>query len=107
MPVGATTPPTTECEFTLKEQWAIHQAFLDYVDAAASEDTDLPQPTVEVSILEKVEDGDLAFTAFELDRIRYECDHHAESPYALEIDQAPARTVVEKIDRRCRVASGL
>lgn len=101
MSVGANTP-TAEVEFTLKEQWAIHQAFLDHIRAAEREDTDLPQPTIEITILEKIENGDFAFTAFEMDRLRSECDYHATSASAPEMDRVPARAVVEKIDRSYR-----
>ncbi|ADQ68946.1 hypothetical protein C499_06820 [Halogeometricum borinquense DSM 11551] len=100
MSTGTNTAPASKFEFTLEEQWAIHQAFLDYVEVAMRDDTDLPKPTVEIVILEKLEDGNFSFTAFELERLRYECDHHAESEYTPEIDREPARTVVEKIDRQ-------
>ena len=106
MSVGTNTAPTSEFELTLKEQWAIHQAFLDYVEVAVRDDTDLPQPTVEITILEKIEDGDFTFTAFELDRLRYECNHHATSDHAPKTDREPARSVVEKVDRRCRADIG-
>jgi hypothetical protein len=106
MSVDTNTAPVTEFEFTLEEQWAIHQAFLDYVTVALRDDTDLPQPSVEITVLEKIEDGDFAFTAFELERLRYECDLHATSEYAPEIDREPARTVVDKIDRRCQASLG-
>lgn len=106
MSVGTNPAPVSEFEFTLEEQWAIHQAFLDYVEVAVRDDTNLPQPTVELSILEKIEDGDLAFTAFELERLRYECDYHANSEYAPDLDREPARSVVGKIDRRCRADIG-
>lgn len=96
MSVGTSSAPAPEFEFTLKEQWAIHQAFLDYIEVATRDDTDLPQPTIEITILEKIEDGDFSFTAFELDRLRYECDHHATSEYAPDRDREPARSVVEK-----------
>lgn len=106
MSVGTNTAPASEFEFTLEEQWAIHRAFLDYVEVAVRGDTDLPQPTIEIVILEKIEADDFAFTAFELDRLRYEMDHYATSDYAPEIDREPARSVVEKIDRRCGTALG-
>lgn len=106
MSVGTNTTPTTEFEFTLEEQWAIHQAFLDYVEIAVRDDTDLPQPTVAIRILEKIEEGEFAFTPFEIDRLRYECDHHATSAYAPDVDREPARSVVRKIDRTCPAAVG-
>lgn len=106
MSVGTNSAPASEFEFTLKEQWAMHQAFLDYIEVATRDDTDLPEPTIEIAILEKIEDGDFSFTAFEVDRLRYECDHHATSEHALDRDRAPARSVVEKIDSRCRASIG-
>lgn len=106
MSTGADTAPDSEVEFTLEEQWAIHQAFLNYVEMAVQDDTDLSQPAVEIAILEKIEDGDFAFTEFELDRLRYECAHHATSESAPEIDRESARSVVEKIDRRCSADIG-
>lgn len=106
MSVGTNTAPASEFEFTLEEQWAIHQAFLDYIEVAVRDDTDVPKPTLEITILEKIEDGDFTFTAFEMDRLRYECDFHATSEYAPDIDREPARSVVEKIDRRCRTNLG-
>lgn len=66
MTTGTNTAPVSEFDFTREEQWAIHQAFLDYVEAAARGDTELPMPTVEITILEKIENGDFVFTAFEL-----------------------------------------
>lgn len=106
MSVDTNTAPTFVFTFTLEEQWAIHQAFLDYVEVAVRDDTDLPQPTVEITILEKIEDGDFTFTSFELDRIRYECDHHMRSVYAPDVDREPANSVVEKIDRRYQAELG-
>lgn len=106
MSIETSSAPTSEFEFTLKEQWAIHQAFLDHIEIATGDDTDLPPPTVEITILEKIEDGDFSFTAFEVDRLRYECDHHASSEYALDRDREPARSVVDKIDSRCQASIG-
>lgn len=97
------TTPVTEIELTRTEQWAVHAAFRDYVAAAERDDTPLPEPSVEIPILEKVEAGEFAFTAFELDRLRHECEHHAESEYAPEIDREPARSVVDRIESRCGV----
>lgn len=102
MSVGTDPAPVSEFEFTLEEQWAIHQAFLDYVEVAVRDDTNRPLPTAELTILEKIEDGNLAFTAFERERLRHECNYHANSEYAPDLDRKPARSVVEKIDRRCR-----
>lgn len=96
--------PTAEFEFTLEEQWAIHQAFLDYIEVAVRDDTDLKDPTIEIKILEKVEAGEMCFTAFELDRIRYECEHHIASVESPDRDRDPGQAVIEKIDRRCRTA---
>lgn len=72
------------------------------MEVAERDDTPPPEPSVEISILEKIEDGELAFTEFELDRLRSGCDHHAKSEYAPDIDRDPARSVVEKIERQCR-----
>lgn len=104
MPGGTNTAPTAELELTLDEQWTLHQAFLDYITAAAWDDTELSQPTVEIPLLERIEDG--IFTSFELNRLSYECNHHARSEYAPEIDRAPARSVIKKIDRQYRVDIG-
>ncbi|MFC6963115.1 DUF7853 family protein [Halocatena marina] len=98
------TPPVTEFEFTREEQWAMHQAFLDYIHVAVRDDTDLPLPSVELTIIEKIEDKKFAFTAFELDRIQYECDYHARSEFAPEIDRKPAQSVIEKIDQQSLTA---
>lgn len=106
MSVETSSAPASEFEFTLKEQWAISQAFLDYIEVATRDDTDLPQPIVEITILEKIEDGDFSFTTFEVDRLRYECAHHATSEHAPERDREPARSVVEKIDSRCQASVG-
>lgn len=106
MPLETNTAPTTEFEFTLEEQWAIYQAFFDHIEVAIRDETELPKPVIELAILEKIENGEFAFTSFELDRLRYECDFHAESAYTPEIDREPARSVVEKIDSRCRAQRG-
>jgi hypothetical protein len=99
-------PPVRELSLTPEEQWVVHSALLDYVEVARREDTELPAPSVELTILERIEDGEWAFTAFELDRLRYECAHHAESQYAPEADREHARSVVEKIDRQCSAGLG-
>lgn len=99
MTPAANTAPATDLDLTQSEQWAVHQAFLDYVTVAVRDDTSLPKPSVELRILEKLEGDDHAFTAFELDRLRYECAHHANSDQAPARDRAPARAVVRKIDR--------
>lgn len=104
MSIETNPTPTAEFEFTLEEQWAIHQAFLDYVEVAVRDDTNLKDPAVEITILGKIEAGDMSFTPFELDRIRYECEHHIESVESPERDREPAESVIEKIDRRCRTA---
>lgn len=104
MSIETNHAPTTEFEFTLEEQWVIHQAFLDYVEVAVRDDTNLTDPAVEITILEKIEQGDIGFTPFELDRIRYECEHHMESVESPDRDRGPAQSVIEKIDRRCRTA---
>lgn len=101
MSVKTTRTPVIDLDLTLEEQWTVHQAFLDYVEIAVEDDTDLPRPTVELTILEKIEDGEFVFTVFELDRLRYECDHHATSEYAPERNREPARSVVQKIDQQC------
>lgn len=106
MPRGTNTAPIAELELTLEEQWILHQAFFDYITVAVWDDTGLPQPIVEISLLEKIEDGIFTFTSFELDRLRYECDHHARSEYAPEIDRAPAQSVIKKIDRLAPVDIG-
>lgn len=46
------TSPVTEFEFTLEERWAIHQAIFDYMVAVRA-DTDLPQLSVKLLLLER------------------------------------------------------
>lgn len=104
MSTESNTAPTADFEFSLEEQWAIHQAFLDYIEVAVRDDTNLKDPAVEITILEKLEQGEMSFTSFELDRIRYECQHHIESVESPERDRDPAQSVIEKIDDRCRTA---
>lgn len=86
---------------SLDEQWAVHQALLDYVEVAVQDHTDFPYPTVALTVIEKIEDGYFAFTPREFQRLRAECDRHARSEHAPERDRAPARAVVNKIDRLC------
>lgn len=105
MPVGSDNAPVTEFEFSLEEQWAIHQAVLDYVEASVREDTVLPDPAVEITLLEKVEAGTFAFTAFEIERLRFTCDTHAARESTPDRDREPARSVVRKIDRQCPSAT--
>lgn len=101
MSAGIDTTPESEFDFTLEEQWALHQAVLDHLEEALGEDTDFPRPAVELVLLEKIEAGEFAFTAFELDRLRARCDRHATREAAPDVDSEHARSVVEKIDRRC------
>lgn len=91
--------PETDLDLTLEEQWAVHQALTDYVEIATREEVDLPNPAVEIALLEKIEAGKFSFTAFELDRLRFECESHAQSEYAPPEDRDPARAVVNQIDR--------
>lgn len=103
---GENAAPATEFELSRDEQWVLHAAFLDYVKVATREDTELAQPTIELEILERLETGEFAFTVFEQDRIRYELTHHIDSEHAPDRDLDPARSVIEKIDRRCPAAIG-
>lgn len=89
--------PTIELNLTLAQQWVIHHALLEYVEIAA--DADLPEPTAEVRMLEKIEAGILAFTACELRRLRQVCERHADSEHTPTQDHEPARTVARKIGR--------
>lgn len=97
-----TTPPTIELEFTLEEQWVIHQALIDYIDVFIEGNSDLPTPAVEITILEKLESPETSFTWFELDRIRYECNHYRNKDNAPDIDRTPAKSVVNKINNLCQ-----
>lgn len=97
-----TNPPTIELEFTHEEQWAIHQALVDYIDTFIEGNGDLPPPTVEITILEKLESPDASFTCFELDRIRYECNYYRKKDDIPNIDRNPAKSVVNKINNLCQ-----
>lgn len=99
-------PPATEIDLGFDEQWAVHGALTDYADVASRDDTDLPQPTVELALVEKIEDGEFTFTAYELDRLRYQCEFHAERVETGERDRTALRSVVERIDRRCPTETG-
>lgn len=64
--------PTPTIDLTLDQQWVIHHALLEYVAVASTDNADLPEPIVELTILEKIEAGTLSFTACELQRLRHE-----------------------------------
>lgn len=106
MPVGTNDAPVADFEFTLEEQWAMHQAVLDYVEISVREDTELPEPVVEITLVEKIEAGVFSFTVFELERLRFTCEHHATHESTPERDREPSRSVVRKIDHRCPAALG-
>lgn len=106
MSIGTNPTPTSAFDFSLEEQWAVHAAILAYIERSAGDGSELAEHAVEVAILEKIEAGEFEFTAFELDRIRYECAYHADSEMAPLIDREPAMAVVEKIDRRCNADVG-
>lgn len=102
MSVEANPTPTIDLDLTLDQQWVIHHALLEYVAVASTDNADLPEPTVELTILEKIEAGTLSFTACELQRLRHECERHATSEHSPERDREPARTVARTIDRLSR-----
>lgn len=99
MSMEATPTPTIDLDLTTTQQWVIHHALLEYAEVANAEDTDLPEPTVELTILEKLEAGILTFTGCELERVRHICERHAASEHTPVRDHTPARTVAQKIDR--------
>lgn len=91
----------TTIELTHEEQWALHRALTDYAQVALREDTELPLPTVELALVEKIEDGEFTFTPFELSRLRYQAAFHAAREDEPPRDRDAWETTVEKIDRRC------
>jgi hypothetical protein len=90
----------TEFEFALDEQWTLHSSLLEYVERALEAD-DGPSPAVELTLLRNIEAGDFRFTPFEHDRLRAILESYVARDDTPELDEEPAASVVDKLDRRC------
>ncbi|WP_458207664.1 DUF7853 family protein [Haladaptatus sp. NG-SE-30] len=99
MPPVTHDAPTAELYLTREEQWVVHVALLQYIEAAALPETKLPEPDVEFLLLERVEAGEFVFTDFELDRLRYELDYYARDSLTPDQDRPLTHRIIEKIDR--------
>ncbi|WP_224270840.1 hypothetical protein [Haloprofundus salinisoli] len=99
MPSITNDAPTVELELSLEEQWVVHHVLTEYIDVASGDDTELPKPVVEIALAEKVEAGTFAFTAFELEKLRFRCRFHARNDTAPDADRPVARALADRIDR--------
>ena len=106
MPPESNAAPAVELELTHAQQWAVHVAVLDYAETALRADTDLPAPTIELRLLEQIEDGEFAFTSYELDRLRERLRQHAHGDGTAAFDREAALAVVAKIDAVCPTVQG-
>ncbi|WP_458189900.1 DUF7853 family protein [Haladaptatus sp. NG-WS-4] len=91
--------PIVELHLTREEQWVVHVALLQYIEAGVLPETKLPAPDVELVLLDTMEGDEFVFTEFELNRLRYELECHARDDRTPDRDRPLARRVVEKIDR--------
>ncbi|WP_224337517.1 hypothetical protein [Haloprofundus halobius] len=98
MPSITNDAPTVELELSLEEQWVLHHVLTDYIDVASGEDADLPKPVIEIALVEKLEAGTFAFTAFELEKLQFRCRFHARNDAAPDADRAVARALADRID---------
>ena len=98
MSIESNAAPVVELDLSHEQQWAVHAAVLDYAETALREDTDLPAPTVELRLLGQIEEGEFAFTDYELDRLRERLHQHAAGDDTAGFDREAARAVVAEID---------
>ncbi|KTG07630.1 hypothetical protein AUR64_02945 [Haloprofundus marisrubri] len=98
MPSITNDAPTVELELSLEEQWVVHHVLTEYIDIASGEDADLPKPVVEIALAEKIEAGTFAFTAFELEKLRFRCRFHARNDASPDADRSVARSLADRID---------
>jgi len=101
MSAESNAAPVVELDLSHAQQWAVHAAVLDYAESARRADTDLPAPTIELRLLEQVEDGEFAFSDYELDRLRERLCQYADSEGTAGFDREAALAVVAKIDAVC------
>lgn len=80
-----------------EERWIVHSVLLDYVELAGAAGAEAPDLACELAVLEAIEDGDSAFTAGELDRVRSELAAYARALDSPERDRATAEALVERL----------
>lgn len=80
------------------ERWIVHAVLLDYVELAAARGAGPDDLGCELDVLEALEAGDSAFTAPELDRIRFRLAAYARAVDRPDRDRAMARDVVERLE---------
>ncbi|WP_117595501.1 MULTISPECIES: DUF7853 family protein [Haloprofundus] len=98
MPSITNDAPTVELELSLEEQWVVHHVLTEYIDVASDESAELPKPVVEIALVEKIEAGTFAFTAFELEKLRFRCRFHARNDAAPAADRPVAQALADRID---------
>jgi hypothetical protein len=99
MPPVTHNTPTAEIDLTLEEQWVVHVALLEYVEAVMQPESQASPPALELDLLGKIEAGDFVFSTFELGRLLQECNYYAQSEHIPSDDRSPIHRVIEKIDR--------
>lgn len=88
-------------DFTWAEEWLVHHVVLDTMGLAAKEPTpraDDP-PWRVVRILEAIEEGQYAFTLFELDFIRDACRAYANNLEGHTDDHEQAEAIIDQVSR--------
>lgn len=82
-------------DLTRSEQWVLHHAMLQELEAAAAAEE--PQPWWALAVLEQVEaDGALALTCFEAWRVERSLRSYASDAPAR--DAEPARDIADRLD---------
>jgi hypothetical protein len=94
--------PTATLEFTLEEEWAVHQALLDHLERTLDDDT-AATPVLTLGLLEKVESGAREFTHAELDHLEHRLGARIRRNALPDRDRGPAESVHEKVSQTCHV----
>jgi hypothetical protein len=99
MSMPAPTPTATP-EFTLEEEWAVHQALLDHLERTLDDDTSAT-PVLTIGLLDKLESDGSEFTHAELDHLDHRLGARLRRNALPERDRGPARSAREKVERSC------
>lgn len=92
--------PTTTLEFTLEEEWAIHQALHDHLERTLDDDT-AATPVLTIGLLEKVESDASEYTHAELDHLEHRLGARIRRNALPDRDRGPAESAHAKVERTC------
>ncbi len=81
-----------------EERWVVHHVLLNYVELASAAGTEQRRLSCELGMLEALEEGDSAFTATELERLRHELAAYSRALDSPERDRTVAKAIIERLD---------